>query len=98
MMELKRMEKTVESVATILERELEPTIKEWLRRVNMVPELTRITLSDADRTRHLPKLFDDLICRLRLAKGSHLPISAAATPQRAWQQSSLALAGFVRAR
>jgi hypothetical protein len=79
MMELKRMEKTVESVATILERELEPTIKEWLRRVNMVPELTRITLSDADRTRHLPKLFDDLICRLRLAKGSHLPISAAAT-------------------
>ena len=35
------------SVADILERELEPTIKEWLRRVNLVPELTDIKLSDA---------------------------------------------------
>jgi len=40
-MELK---KTV-SVADILERELEPTIKEWLRRVNLIPELTDIPLS-----------------------------------------------------
>ena len=75
---LKKMEKKVESVATILERELQPTIREWLRRVNMVPELTRIPLSDADRTRHLPKLFDDVICRLRLAKDAPRPISAAA--------------------
>ncbi|MGA9806648.1 MAG: hypothetical protein WBQ56_03065, partial [Candidatus Sulfotelmatobacter sp.] len=54
--------------ADILERELEPTIKEWLRRVNLVPELTDIPLSDADRTGHLPKLYYDLISRLRLAK------------------------------
>ena len=70
------MRNKVECVATILRRELEPTIKEWLRRVNLVPELNRIPLSDADRTRHLPKLFDDLICRLRLAKDSPRPISA----------------------
>ena len=40
------------SVAAILARELEPTIKEWLRRVNLVPELIQIQLSDNDRTRH----------------------------------------------
>jgi hypothetical protein len=62
--------KTV-SVADILQRELEPAIKEWLRRVNLVPELTAITLSDADRTGHLPKLYSDLISRLRLVEDSY---------------------------
>jgi hypothetical protein len=70
--------KTVASVADILERELEPTIKEWLRRVNLVPELTDIPLSDADRTAHLPQLYCDLISRLRLPKDAHSDISAAA--------------------
>jgi hypothetical protein len=70
--------KTVASVADILERELEPTIKEWLRRVNLVPELKDIPLNDADRTGHLPKLYHDLISRLRLAKDAHSPISTAA--------------------
>jgi hypothetical protein len=70
--------KTVASVADILEREIEPTIKEWLRRVNLVPELTGIPLSDADRTGHLPKLYFDLISRLRLAKDTHPAISIAA--------------------
>jgi hypothetical protein len=62
------MKKKPESVATILDREIEPTIKEWLRRVSLIPELTHIALSDEDRSRHLPKLFYDLACRLRLAK------------------------------
>src|SRR3981081_646215 len=70
--------KTVASVADILERELEPTIKEWLRRVNLVPELTDIPLSDVARTGHLPKLYFDLISRLRLAKNARPPISIAA--------------------
>jgi hypothetical protein len=48
------------SVASILGRELEPTIKEWLRRVNLVSELIQIPLSDRDSTRHLPALFRDL--------------------------------------
>ena len=55
------------SVADILEREFGPTIKDWLRRVNLVPELTKVSLSDSARTGHLPRLFDDLICRLRRA-------------------------------
>ena len=64
------------SVAAILERELAPTVREWLRRVNLVPELTDIPLSDADRTCHLPKLYADLISRLRLLKDARPPISA----------------------
>ena len=70
--------KTVTSVADILERELGPTTKEWLRRVNLVAELTNTPLSDADRTGHLPKLCFDLISRLRLAEDAQPPISTAA--------------------
>ena len=66
------------TVADILERELEPTIKEWLRRVNLVPELTDIPLSDADRTCHLPELFDDVLWRLRVTKDAPPRISFAA--------------------
>ena len=69
------MTKKAKSVATILEREVPATIKEWLRRVNLLPELLRIPLNDEDRAGHLPKLFHDLTCRLRLAKGAHLPLS-----------------------
>ncbi len=71
-------EQNIASVATVLERELQPTIREWLRRVNLVPELTDVALSNADRTGHLPKLYADLICRLRLAKDSRPPISITA--------------------
>jgi len=67
--------KTAASVADILERESESTIKDWLRRVKLVPSLTKVPLSDADRTGHLPKLYVDLICRLRLAKNAAPPIS-----------------------
>jgi hypothetical protein len=70
--------KKLASVADILEREIEPTIKEWLRRVKTVPELVQLPLSDAERTGHLRKLFHDLICRLRLVKDTHLPVSTAA--------------------
>ena len=70
--------KLTESVAAILERELDFTIEEWLKRVNLVPELTKVPLSDADRTGHLPQLFNDLINRLRLPKDTEPPISIAA--------------------
>ena len=71
------MRKT-ESVADILERELLPTIKEWLKRVNLVPDVIRVPLSDEERTGHLPKLFHDLISRLRLDRDVKPPISIAA--------------------
>jgi hypothetical protein len=70
--------RTIVTVADILERELQPTIEEWLRRVNLVPGLTDIPLSDADRTGHLPMLYSDVITRLRLAKDAQFPVSAAA--------------------
>jgi hypothetical protein len=67
------------SVATILERERDPAIKEWLRKVNLLPALTCIPLNNNDRALHLPRLFNDLVRRLRLAKDAHLPVSTAAT-------------------
>jgi hypothetical protein len=70
--------KKPKSVATILERELETTIKEWLRRVNLLPVLTLIPLSDENRTFHLRQLIHDLACRLRLAVDAVLPTSSAA--------------------
>jgi hypothetical protein len=73
------LKKKPTSVATVLERELETTINEWLRRVNLLSELTCLPLSDKDRTLHLPNLFRDLASRLRLAQGAHLPISHTAT-------------------
>jgi len=66
------------SVADILEREREPMTKEWLNRVNLIPELTDIPLSDLDRSAHLAKLYSDLISRLRLAEDVESPISVAA--------------------
>jgi hypothetical protein len=68
----------VTSVADILEREIEPTIQDWLRRVNQVPALTVVPLSDADRTGHLRKLYVNLVDRLRLPKDYHPPAAAAA--------------------
>jgi hypothetical protein len=73
--------KIVVNVADILERELETTIKEWLRRVNLAPELANVPLSDADRTGHLRKLYFDLISRLRIAKDANRSASAAAAAQ-----------------
>lgn len=76
------------SVAAILERELEPTVKDWLGRVNLVSELTNISLSDAHRADHLPKPYSDLISRLRLPKDADppAPVSAAAHGQRRRKQ------------
>jgi len=68
----------VESVATILERESETTIQNWLDLVERETELTCIPLSRAERTGHLPKLIRDLIVRLRLTSESRAPISVAA--------------------
>jgi CheY-like chemotaxis protein len=67
-----------ESVASILEREGEITIQNWLELVEQNAELTCIPLSRYERTGHLPKLLRDLIRRLRQDKGLATPISMAA--------------------
>jgi hypothetical protein len=51
---------------------------DWLKQVNLIPNLTDIALSDADRTRHLPQLLKDLISRLRLDRDVEPPTSIAA--------------------
>ena len=67
-----------ESVASILERESQATIQSWLGLVEQDAELTRIPLSPADRTGHLPKLIRDLVARLRWDSGLASPLSMAA--------------------
>ena len=67
-----------ESVADILQRELQPVIVDWLSRVEREPDLTCIQLSYEDRTGHLPQLLHDVIARLRLDAGTKAPISEAA--------------------
>jgi hypothetical protein len=76
--DLMGMKEKSDRVAAILQRDLEPTIKEWLRRVNLVPELIQIPLSDKDRTRHLRAMFRELMFRLRLPNDSRRPIYVAA--------------------
>jgi hypothetical protein len=68
-----------ESVADILEKELDPTIHEWLGLVEKEPDLIRIPLNFEERTGHLPILLHDVIARLRLDKGSKAPVSVAAS-------------------
>ena len=69
---------TIESVADILERELESVITNWLSRVEREPDLRCIPLSFKDRTGHLPALLHEVIARLRLDSGTKAPLSKAA--------------------
>jgi CheY-like chemotaxis protein len=59
-----RAQINTERVAAILERDSKSTIKAWLARVRLEPELMAISLSDEKRTGHLPKLLDELVRRL----------------------------------
>src|ERR1700677_1542967 len=68
----------IESVADILERDLDAVIQEWLMRVDQEPDLTAIPLSFEDRTGHLPQLLRDVIVRLRLDDETKAEISQAA--------------------
>ena len=86
---------TIESVADILERDLDDVIQEWLIRVDKEPELTAIPLNYEDRTGHLPQLLRDVIVRLRLDDGTKAPISQAAAHHgdlRAQQGYTVAMA------
>jgi hypothetical protein len=67
-----------ETVADILERELQPLIEHWLYRVEQEPDLKCIPLNFEERTGHLPHLLHDIIARLRLDAESKAPISKAA--------------------
>lgn len=69
---LEHREGTVQSeeqVGSILERDATATIADWLSRVKRDDELSRIVLSDEERTGHLPKLIRELVHRLRVPRG-----------------------------
>jgi len=69
---------SIESVADIIERELQSVIVDWLARVEQEPDLKCIPLNFEERTGHLPHLLHDVIGRLRLDAGTKAPISKAA--------------------
>jgi YesN/AraC family two-component response regulator len=56
-----------ERVAAILQRCTGPIVEDWLKRVKKNKELSRVALTDNDRTGYLPKLIEDLIVRLKAA-------------------------------
>jgi CheY-like chemotaxis protein len=64
-----------ESVASILEHNLDVTIQDWMALVEQNHELTCIPLSFEDRTGHLPNLLADLIYRLRLPPNAKADVS-----------------------
>ena len=68
-----------ETVAQILERELDPLIHEWLGMVEKQEDLMTIKLSYEERTGHLPQLLADVIARLHLDSATKAPISVAAS-------------------
>jgi hypothetical protein len=51
-------------VATILHRCIASIVADWLARAKMSSELSHLSLSDDERTGHLPKLVEDLVVRL----------------------------------
>jgi DNA-binding response OmpR family regulator len=57
-----RVEK--QRVGAILQRCIDDVVEDWLGRSKQSQELNRVRLSDNERTRHLPKLVEDLIVRL----------------------------------
>jgi len=69
---------TTDSVADVLERELDNLIKKWLAAVEKEPSLTHIPLSYVARTGHLPHLLHEVIRRLRLKAPMRSAISKAA--------------------
>jgi len=75
---LARMSMKKERVAEILERDAEPTIRDWMSKVERNEELCNVSLSYQERTGHLPLLLGDLVRRLRLGPNAKLPNSAAA--------------------
>jgi hypothetical protein len=68
----------IETVADILEREINHVIQEWLMRVEKESDLMHIPLNHEERTGHLPHLLHDVIKRLRLDAETKAPISKVA--------------------
>ena len=75
----------VDSVATILERESESTIKECLARISADQNLFAIKLDDKTRSSHLPQFFKELIHRLRYPR----PLGTTGQPSKSAHEHGL---------
>ena len=70
-----------ETVAAIIERTAQDTIREWYTRIQADPKVMAVSLSKEERCGHLPQVFRDLVNRLKSSKpiGSKESISSAAS-------------------
>ena len=57
--------RVVETVATILERNVEVTIEDWFGHIQKDEKVMSVSLTYEQRTNHLPQVFRDLVRRLR---------------------------------
>jgi CheY-like chemotaxis protein len=64
--------RTIESVADILKRSVQITIREWYDRIKTDEKVMAVALTYEQRTGHLPGVFYDLVSRLE----SHKPIGS----------------------
>jgi YesN/AraC family two-component response regulator len=73
--------RVTESVAAILQRSVEDTIRAWYGRIKTDKKVMAISMTFEQRTCHLPQVFKDLVSRLESAKpiGSKELVSKAAT-------------------
>jgi YesN/AraC family two-component response regulator len=72
--------RVIETVATILERTCESTIKDWFEHIQRDEKVMTVPLTYEQRTGHLPQVLRDLVLRLRSSQpiGSKELVSAAA--------------------
>jgi CheY-like chemotaxis protein len=72
--------RVVETVAAILQRSVEATIRAWFDRIKNDEKVMAISMTFEQRTCHLPQVFEDLVARLESAKpiGSKELVSVAA--------------------
>jgi len=59
-----------EGVGEVLRRSVTNIVEGWLLRVKQNDELSRLALSDAERTGHLPRLVEDISLRLSQSSAS----------------------------
>jgi CheY-like chemotaxis protein len=73
-------DRKVESVAVILERNAQSTIRDWFERIQTIGELRSVPMSYEQRSGYLPQVFRELVSRLNSFKemGSKKVVSVAA--------------------
>ena len=76
-----QLPRVVETVAAILQRSAEATIREWFDRIRTDKKVMAIPMTYEQRTGHLPQIFRDLVSRLESTKpiGSKELVSVAAS-------------------